>query len=287
MKPKSSKESRSKRPINTRSFYFRSVDLFGGTLDFKFNTLTGKFQTIFGSLLTVLTCILAVLLFTFLYSQHRDTSDPVVTKSSTKSSKPVKINLFKDSMITPVSLAIRASEVKAEDLDKYLTIKGFIVERKFSKSTNMFEYTSIQEFGYKPCSQYTNPETYKDYLEDSKKLGSYKFVLCPDLEETPELAEVVSNPSGLDSKTLFIRVYPCSLPDQSQCSSSNGYNFMVLTFAFTSWVMRSENYTDPLGFRPFYRGVALDPASQKYYLFETRRHQIVDSLSEFRGEMMK
>ena len=285
--PKRTHKPPSKRDKEKRGWYLSSLDLLGGSFDFSLPTITKKYQTKLGSLLTIFVMVCSVLLFILLFSQFMDTSNPVVTQSTNSSPEPMTLNFFKDMMVNPIGFAYLRQYRPSVLLQKFITVKGFIVEKTFIRQTNRFEFTSIQEFGYKPCAQYENDESYRSFRKDERSPGVESLLLCPDLEKTPELAEVLSNPSGMNSKTLYIKIYPCSLPDKTQCEQNFKPNFASIDLGMAKWVLKPRNYTDPLRFKPLYPRFSLDSHGRTTHSYEIRKHQIIDSLNEFKGDKVR
>ena len=167
-----------------------------------------------------------------------------------------------------------------------LSREGFLVEKKFIKEENRFEYTSIQRFDYKPCTEYKSKNTYKTLFDTSISTRIEGLTICPDLEDDPEKAELVSS-SDLSSKTLYIRVYPCSLPDPSQCSPGYNPDFSTASMVNIEWTPQSGNYTDPLQTGMLSQNVDINSKAKRTVTLQIRRHRIVDVLNEFQGEELR
>ena len=289
MKKSSSSEDiqPTKRPKQPRSWSFRSLDLLGGSFMFVLPTVTGKFQTTIGSLMTLIVLCLSIGLFVVLYLKMLDTSDPVMTQSTEYSSESVKMDLFKELMVNPFRLQYGFGSILAKDFNKYLTIKGFVVDRSFVKEANQFKYSSIQSFGYKPCLEYKDKTIYKEYFDFSETGSLNNFLMCPDLEDSPALAEVSYNPSSLSSKDLYIKIFPCSLADRSQCQPRFFADLASLSIMTPLWTPQPGNYSDPLQFKSQGPSASLSSAVKRIFSYNIRRHRIVDALNEFKGERIR
>ena len=282
-KPKDSKSAKNE----AQSWSFCSLDLLGGSFSFNFNTFTGKFQTTIGSLLSLLMVGFAVAVFILLYLQYLDTSDPVVTQSTDYSSKELTLNLFKGLVLNPFAFLYKGRYPLVERLDKLFTIKGFLVEKTFNNEKNKFEYISIEPFDYKPCSSYKNKLLYKDFFDYSKSGTLHKYILCPDIEDTPERGEIRASPTGLGSKTLYIKIFPCSLPDRTQCEDGFRTDSASASILTALWKPVSSNYTDPLEFSYHSFITYFSSGVKRIFSYDVRRHRIVDVLSEFQGEKLR
>ena len=280
------KNYRSKRNLGDR-FSFRSLDLLGASFGFRLPTLTGKFQTKIGSLLTLLIIGCSIGLFVLLYTQYSGTSNPVVTQSTELIPEPIRMNLFNELMINTIAFSSLESYVPASDVKKHLTIKGYVVERSFIKEFNRFEYTSIQEFGYKPCTGYTKKESYRTVLQASRTKTLLNYLICPDLEDRPEIAEVISNPSGLSSKSLYIKAYPCSLADRTQCAPTAILLYSAVELGVVTSIPKPSNYSEPLEIQLIPVSVFINSQAKREYSYNIRRHRIYDVLNEYQSEKMR
>ena len=288
MKPtQKSKESKTSRKSFLRSWSFSSLDLLGGSFEFSLNTITGNFQTTIGSLLTLVMAGFSAAVFVLLYLQYQDTSDPVVNQSTESISKPITFNLFEGLILNPFSLLYKGRYPLSHQLENYITIKGFLVEKTFVKEENRFEYTSIQRFNYIPCTAYKNKMLYQEWFGSAFNGVLHKYVFCPDIEDFPELGEVSASPTGLSSKTVFVKIYPCSRADRTQCEPGFFPDAAAASILPGSWIPDPSNYTEPLRFSYFSYTLYLTTNSRLLVTYDVKRTRFVDVGNEYQGERLK
>ena len=287
MKPtQKSKETKSTKK-GSLPWSLSSLDLLGGSLTFTLHTITGKFQTTIGSLLTLLMLGFSIGVFVLLYIQYLDTSDPVVTQSTEFITEPMTLNLLEGLMIFPYSLIYRGKYQFVEEMSKFITIKGFLVEKTFIKEKNKFEYTSIQRFDFKPCRDYKDKRLYKEFFDSSNSGTLHKYILCPDIEDFPERGQVTTSPSGLSSKTIYIKFYPCSLPDRTQCQAGFSPDSASASILTPFWKPDSANYTEPLHFSAHSFVADFNSKVKRIFTYDIRKHRILDVLDEYQGEKLR
>ena len=197
------------------------------------------------------------------------------------------MNLFEEIMLNPLAFFYKGKYPFTDKVNNLTTIKGFLVEKTFNAAENRFEYTSIQRFDYKPCKDYKNKLLYKEFFDASISGTIHKYILCPDIESLPQLGEVTTTPTGLSSKTIYVRFYPCSLPDRSHCEPGFLPNSAGASILVGSLTPDSTNYSEPLQFGSHSYLAYFTPEVKRIFTYNIKRHRIVDVLNEYQRERLR
>ena len=200
----------------------RSLDAFGQTL--KLNTHEGSptFNTIPGGLLSILWVALVLMVAYIMFADFLDTSKPVVSVNKIRLTQPLRINFTEHQAGAVYILFDGQKFLTVEEAKRFVTLDG-----KFFKTTKNDQnvVNQVVNKNMVGCSE-TDSESAKGLLDaglsdiDSKVNYTalfYDSIYCPVLGD--EHMYIDGDRFNLPFATNSDYIYPCSLPDPSQCAS--------------------------------------------------------------------
>ena len=243
----------------------QSLDFLGDKFKIGYSTLTGKFQTKLGGYLTILMGLLSTSMFFIVMSQFFSKEAPVVMTSSESGSRRTFFDLHKENLYLPLAFLVGPRDIPASQISRYVTLKAIVDEVAFKTNTggNAFTITPFRSFDYKPCSEIKDPHM-QAYLESFVSLPGFgDLISCPDFKGQEKDFIVTSDYITYVSKWTYIKVYPCSLPDRSQCASINEIRAMKVEYGYPSKLLKPSDYKNPVESQPIRYGISIDPRSRK------------------------
>ena len=266
---------------------FKHLDATGALFTYRFKTFSGKHQTKLGSLLTVLVAVGSIAFLTFQLVQFARTEDPVVTESSRIQAESKPLSLLKGELISPITLLFNA-RYQSEGVERFLTVKGYSIKKRFNFKKNDFVLEDVQEFDYKPCLNYSKNSTYSAVLEKASHLETFsEALLCPDIEDRPELGEVSKARDGLTTQEVFIKIFPCSLQNPRFCAPPLWLGAVFICYLDSGRLLRPNDLEDPLRFHSHVYCYRMDLTTRRANSYKAKLNRLIDSRNELYGEILK
>ena len=253
------------RASKNTKYGIQSVDFLGSKFKIGYSTVTGKFQTKLGGYLTILMGLLSTSMFFVVMSQYFSKAAPVVMTSSESGSRENSFNLYEGNLYLPILLTLGPIGIPAAQVRRYATIKAFVEMLHFKpqSNTHAFNITPFMSFDYKPCSEIEDPHM-KAYVDSFVSLPGFRDAIwCPDFRGLHK--EFVSSVSYITyiSRWASVKIYPCSLPDPSQCAPISELNIMKAEYGYPSKLLKPSDYKNPVDNAPIRRAIHVDPRSIK------------------------
>ena len=127
--------------------------------------------------------------------------------------------------------------------------------------TQASNITSFRSFDYKPCSEIKDPKI-TGFVDSVVSLPGFRDLnTCPDFRGLEKDFKAVTSEST--GKVVSIKVYPCSLPDPSQCAPAQQINVLNLQFGYPYKVLKPSDYKNPVDNLPRRSGIRIDPRATK------------------------
>ena len=264
--------------INKHKHGVQSVDFLGSKFKIGYSTLTGKFQTKLGGYLTILMGLLSTGFFFVVMSQFFNKETPIVMTSTESGSREAIFDLYQGDLYLPLGFLLGPKAIPARQINRYVTIKAFVDEAVFNPDSaeQLYNLTPRRYFSYKPCSLVKDPKI-TQYLELMSTLPGFKDLMsCPDFEGHHEDFVVSSNYVTYASNWTLIKIYPCSLPDPTQCASAAEINALKVEYGFPSKLLKPSDYKNPVESLPVRVRISIDPRSTKVIKEVVKRNKVFD-----------
>ena len=251
----------------------QSLDMLGSRFSLGFPTLTGKFQTSFGGYLTLLMGIFSGAAFIVIFSQFFETDTPMVTSSLEFGSKIVKANLFEEEIFYPMVLANDEDGFMSQKFDKYFTPKIImtVFDRSGRRITRMVDYVR--------CSDIQDPEILEKFKRILPEERFLPRAICPDFRGIKEDFFVKTDPINFSFNEILLHIYPCSLPDPTQCATKDQVNGANLIMYRLDKFVVSTDKENPLRENYDRNGMRFDTFNVKYKYMDVKKNMVIDDTS--------
>ena len=257
----------------------QSLDVLGSKFKIGYSTLTGKFQTKLGGYLTILMGVLSSGFFCIIMSQFFSKEAPVVMTSSESGSREVVYDLYESNLYLPIGAVVGLSTIPADQLKRYITIKAFVDRTAFnadSTSSETYSLTRVNSFDYMPCRDIKNPHI-RDYLSSFvSQPGVADIVTCPDFRGLQKDFKQTTSYITYTGNLIETNVYPCSLPDPSQCASEAEMRALHVEYAYPFKLLKPSDYKNPVENLPMRLKIKVDPRTTKIVKEFVQRNKVFD-----------
>ena len=263
---------------NSIKYGIQSLDFLGSKFKIGYPTLTGKFQTKLGGYLTILMGILSTAFFFIVMSQYFSKDAPVVMTSTESGSREMTYDLYEGNLYLPISVLLGPNAVPLNQINLYVTIKAFVdsFTTVLTSSTPGFKITPFRSFDYKPCGEIDDPKIADHINAFSTLPGTGNVIACPDFKGLEKHYKAVSDYLTFMGKAVFIKVYPCSLPDPSECASAQEIQFLNLEYAYPVKLLKPSNFKNPLESIPRLVAIKIDRRTTKVSKEVVKKNRVFD-----------
>ena len=267
-----------KRRPNSR-IGVHSIDFLGQKFSLTYESMNGKFQTNFGGYLTILLGMSSILVSVVIFSQLFNTNAPVVTTSLEFGSEATKYNLYKEDLIMPLSLALQG-RVITTNLSKYVTLRMMVTFFRRNNSTGQLEGGVSNIFNYIPCSEINDGKLSEIAQKVSTGAAGPSVTFCPDLRGQEDQFFVQYDITKFNFTSVKLMVYPCSLPDATQCAPQHEVNQLIFVSTTLEKFFVSSDKKRPMRELNKAYEIRIDASSTKYKVFELKLNRLVDDTSQ-------
>ena len=270
----------------------RNMDFLGSEFQLKY-TSNGRYQTKLGGLIS---CLVGAFMGAVMYSSLTNlnrTDSPATSFSRVYSENAPKLSLLKENIFFHFGLRTgnKAYKNKQElaEINRFITIKGFIKTRKMNPSTGIFHPEYLLDLNYKPCDL-VKEKSVLDNLPlnqlSRKLLENYLF--CPELEGAQEKYVVESKPGSAPTKDLLIYIFPCSLPDSRNCADLSEFTQADLLHTKIKKLVDPSNFEEPITTILEFGGAQkIDPSLSKTLYYTARENEVWDDSYDFFDKKLK
>ena len=270
------------------SLKFKQLDILGAEFQLKY-TKEGSFQTNLGAVFSLI-LVLTVLLAAYVTTQNFiSTQSPEVSISTKYSLKSPKFDLVKENIIIPLTIATNmgplTSKANPNGVNKYATIIGFIQKNLVNEQTGREERRNVLVIRYKPCHQIEQKISwFLDLFKGHKR--SYdliqNFGLCPEITKESKDYFVDSKFQDPPSYQLRVFIFPCSLPDASQCEDLSQIKDKTAVIGIVKKGFDASNLTNPVSVFPEFDGIQdFDMKIHKRSYYKLKKNEIWDQRMDF------
>ena len=252
----------------------------GGRFDLYYPTLTGKHQTLLGGYITILLALVVLSSSALIFSQYFDKEAPVVTSTTEFNSNFTDFNLYEEELFPILSILIGNRAMPVSYAARFFTPKIQIEETYYNNQTKKFDYRLLHSFHYVPCSQIKDPKILNVLQKlNSAAIDAPDMGFCPDFRGSPEEFRAARNLNNSTYRYAMVRMYPCSLPDPSECASPLELAQAGIGYSTNDRLLKSSNYEEPITLSPEFRSFSIDISATKNREFEARLNHIEDDTS--------
>ena len=264
--------------INNKKYGIQNLDFLGSKFKIGYSTLTGKFQTKLGGYLTILMGLLSTSMFFIVMSQFFSKDAPVVTTSIESGSRENSFNLYEGNLWSPLGFAVGPKVIPANQISRYLTLKALVYKSEFKVTPDYkgYQMTPLVSFDFKPCDEIDDPHI-QAYIDSFVELpGFRKLMSCPDFRGLHKKFVASVEYITLINTCSYVKIYPCSLPDPSQCASLAEISNLNIEYGYPSKLLKPADYENPVESLPVRILVRIDPRTTKATRELIRRNKVYD-----------
>ena len=264
----------------------KNIDFIGSELQLNY-TPNGRFQTKLGGFISFAVAFLVCLVVYTSFRNLLSTHSPVATVSTVYSQKAPKFDLLNENLFFHYGLYNQgraySSIHEMDTINRYVTIKGFILLDKGLRPTGDRIANYEFELVFKPCSQLVDTtilEITMDHKESRDMINL--FGLCPELAGGQDKYFVRSKLQDPPSYSIRLYIFPCSPPDPSKCASLDEFKGTLLIHSNIRKGFDVSNYENP-----FYTIVEFDGFHQidqklsKFFYYKVRDNEVWDDTHDF------
>ena len=270
----------------------RNMDFLGSEFQLKY-TSNGRYQTKVGG---VISCLVLVFMGAVMYSslsQLNSTDSPATSHSTVFSESVPKFDLMEERILFTFGLRngirIYNNNNELNELNRFFTIKGFILQDELNRATNLMEAKYILDLDYKPCRLIKDKTILEDIPWTTQARASLEVLgLCPDLEGAQGRYMVKSKPSEPPFFSLLIYIFPCSLQDASGCATLSEFDQVELLHNKIRKPIDSSNFENPIKTVLDFDGTQkIDPRMSKILSYKIKDNEVWDDSYDFFDKKLK
>ena len=267
---------------------FSTIDMMGREFSFQFETLTKKFKTPIGGSASIILLLVSVATFFVIFSQLFESDAPVVTSSIEFGSQKAQHELYDQKIFNTFSLSNQGRLIPVADLGRYITIKAKVLVFAQNKETGIMETRNKHVYDVIPCTQIKDPH----YLNPVKIMlpgDTLGIAVCIDFSSDPNLEHfsIKLDPEESYFQEAMIHVFPCSLPDKTQCASPQEISTTQLTVTRLDNYVVSTDKENPLRTIGDRYTSMLDLYNTKFKFLTVKQHRVIDDASLFSKPSLK
>ena len=212
----------------------KNFDFFSQKFSFRAVKGSKTYQTKVGSLITILGLVISCLITFVNFKQYSETTKPVVSVNTIRMREVPPLNLTEHQVGLTLVMVSGPIVFNYEQMKKFVTFVGEIRTREQGSDGRIIEKVDIVDVS--PCKEL--PPRNDETLE---VLDSF---ICPNF--TPEQGYVQGTSYQLPYRRYTTKIYPCSLPDPSQCATLDQLDRMSLASIPSIKVANFSNKKSPL-----------------------------------------
>ena len=199
-----------------------NFDVFGKRFAFNAYKTSARFTTVIGGLTTIIWVALVSVVSYVIFTEYLNTTLPVVSVNRIRLDRPQKLALREYDIGWVYNFFNGTHFLTTEQVKRYLTFRGRSV--RILKNGDL-EVEDSKDFEVVPCNQVTDIPSQELMEKGLTKLKSKinlrqtwsNSIICGDINI--ERRFVDGNKFSLPFEGNKVVLYPCSLPDPTQCAS--------------------------------------------------------------------
>ena len=264
----------------------KNLDFIGTQLQLKYSS-NGRYQTKIGGLISLMITIgVAGVVYTSVRNLL-STDSPVTSISTVYSKSAPRFDLFKEEIFFHFGFKndgkIDVVKNGMDNVNRFITLKGFILSDQINNANGLRETKYTLNIDFKPCSDVVDKKVieYFQWHEGAREIAD-RFAICPELANGQDKYFVKSKDQEPPVYTLVIFVFPCSLPNASDCAPLSEFKGTELLHTNTQKAFDASNFEKPISAEIEFDGVqALDPILTKTFYYRVREVEVWDDKRDF------
>ena len=182
--------------------------------------------------------------------EYLDTTKPVISVNRVRLEKPSRLD--RNGTYSTVYMFIdNTKSLSAEESKRYVTL-----DSRYLRTTKVGdqEITQVETNWVGKCTESTNQDSKNDFFNDLEKLSvnskiNYtelfaENILCVNFEKDQTIFE--GSRSHLPFHRPLMEIYPCSLPDPTQCASPQELSVFHIIIVSSIYIARYKEKKNPL-----------------------------------------
>ena len=270
------------------SIEFKQLDILGSEFQLKY-TKHGSFKTNLGAVFSIILVFIVILASVVTILDFTSTNSPRVSISTKYSPLTPKFNLTKEKIVVPLSISTQSGPLTTinnpEGANKFVTIIGFIKREVVSDQTAQRKREYILTIKYKPCrSLDEDTGWFLDAFSWHQRTYDLidNFGLCPVISKDDQNYLVQSKLQDPPTVFLEIFIFPCSLPDASQCGDLSQLKDKQVVSGIINKGFTPSNLSEPVSIvTEFDQIQMLDMKLYKRNVYKMRQNEIWDQRMDF------
>ena len=232
--------------FSARTEGVHNLDIMGDRFKMNYPTPTNRYQTRLGGCATVLITLLAIGALILISSQYFDTTSPIVTTSKEPSRSGQSFNIYAKDLLSGITVSF-FNIFEPNKMGNFMTVKAQIIKKTYNRENSAYDFDFSKGFDFIPCEQIRDPTTIR-MIRRTAPDSDIRLLLCPNFKQANNKIFLSKDPQNLSSSHLVIKVYPCSLPDQTQCFPFQKVHGSQVNFGAMSHLLSPSNFENPVEF---------------------------------------
>ena len=261
----------------------KSLDILGNKFSLTFPTSSGKFQTSLGGYITIAMTIVGLGISLVVLSQYFRKDAPVVTASSEFGSQITEFNLYDEDLYSPIGMGLGPTVlIPAKEMPKYVTLVAMIAQNYYDHIKQIQVYNAPQYIDFVDCESQSDPKVQKVLNEIVKDNGLKQMMSCPDFGKVSSTDFYVKTNLTMHLyRSIRIVVYPCSLPDRSQCAQVEDLDQIRVDFGKRERFVDASDYDNPVRDQVSDQQIRIEKGVFKWINIEAKQNKVLDDTVQF------
>ena len=188
--------------------------------------------------------------------------------------------MYEGNLYLPIGITVGPKGVPPSQISRYFTIKAFVEEIGFKIDSDSkgggFFLKPFRSFDYKPCSQIDDQHIQEHIKSFVAVPGFGDLITCPDFKEQEKDFVASSDYLTMAGNWVSIKIYPCSLPDPSQCATPEEVANLKIEYTYPSKLLKLDDFQNPVESLPVRLMLNVDPRSVKVSQQMIRLNKVYD-----------
>ena len=235
----------------------KSLDIFGQPFAFNAYKDSSTFTTVIGGLLTIIWVVLVSAVAFVIISEYMDTTKPVVSVNRIRIERPPYINLPDHQLGWVYMFFDGTKTLTIKESERYLTFNNkYVRTTKTANGENKEEVFPLKMSLCANMTLHSSKKLFEDSITSIESTLNYSSLFLDSMLCADAQIDQTSYLEGSKSKLPYMRniatIYPCSLPDPTQCASPQELTRLSIAFIQVVKVAKYSEKKNPLS-------IAIDP----------------------------
>ena len=263
----------------------RAIDQLGDQVTLKWGRKE-RLQTTIGGITTFILIIIVAGVAINLLSKAFDNTNVEVSISTQYSEFFPRYDIIEAGFFPTLVVSVGGKDgllISPDSLDRYITVEMETVEIRAPSTPGNLRNKAIRTIHFKPCSQIQDKYKEKYYhQQNSTRTFTENLSLCPDFQGDYSNFFVSGNMINPPRNDIWLRIYPCTLADSTQCAPLQEIALMGILITLPKVNFEPANYDNPYVILPDSTfQVLIQPSTYKVYQMSFKNTKIYDDAYDF------